>query len=229
MTKSDDRPCGAQTRSGRRCKRLPQPGHDRCAAHLATGKAKPGGRPRHEIDLDQLENLARLGCTVNEAASFLGVSKRTLFGRLKLLKYSKAWNRGRALAKISLRRSQFAAAERGNTRMLIHLGKRYLGQRDVPNPNPDADALEMSDNDDQKLDLSRLSDEEFKQLEYLYEKASSTAGCDGESDTPAPGDGPGTRLTGSDRRRGRQGQRRYSINAGSGRDERSPVRKHRNS
>ena len=37
--------------------------------------------------------------------------------------------------------------------MLIHLGKRYLGQRDVPNPNPDADVLEMSDNDDQKLDL----------------------------------------------------------------------------
>lgn len=45
-----------------------------------------------------------------------------------LEKKSKGRNRG----KTSLRSWQFAAAKQGNTSLLIHLGKNYLGQTDRP-------------------------------------------------------------------------------------------------
>ncbi len=86
-----------------------------------------GGRPKIPIDYALVEKLAEIQCTQTEIASVLGVSVKTLqrddeFCRL----YKKGLDDGRAC----LRRRQWAAANKGNTTMLIWLGKQYLGQKD---------------------------------------------------------------------------------------------------
>lgn len=83
------------------------------------------GRKKIEIDKKEVEKLAGLGCTVEEIAEFLGVSKRTLERN-----FVAAINKGREHVKISLKKKQFDVAMKGNVSMLIWLGKNYLGQKD---------------------------------------------------------------------------------------------------
>ena len=83
------------------------------------------GRPKKVIDYETVEKLANIQCTQEEIANFLGISVRTLkrddeFCRL----YKKGMDNG----KMSLRRWQFEKAKKGNTSMLIWLGRQYLGQ-----------------------------------------------------------------------------------------------------
>lgn len=47
--------------------------------------------------------------------------------------------------RLQLRQWQWKAAERGNTAMLIWLGKQYLGQCDMPEPSADDTDLEFKD------------------------------------------------------------------------------------
>jgi hypothetical protein len=85
----------------------------------------PAGRPRKQVDEQQVESLAGIGCTVAEIAAALGVSKDTLERN-----YAAPIEKGREQAIISLRRMQFKSAEAGNVTMQIWLGKQLLGQRD---------------------------------------------------------------------------------------------------
>lgn len=88
-------------------------------------------RQKAPIDPDALEKLAALQCTVSEAAAFLEVAQSTLSTRMKTDKVlADAWERGREMGKLSLRRSQWEAARGGDRTMLIWLGKQWLGQRD---------------------------------------------------------------------------------------------------
>lgn len=88
-------------------------------------------RQKAPIDPEALEKLAGLQCTVSEAAAFLEVAQSTLSTRMKTDKLlADAWERGRELGKVSLRRSQWEAAKSGDRTMLIWLGKQWLGQRD---------------------------------------------------------------------------------------------------
>ena len=88
-------------------------------------------RPRIELNAEELRRLAVLHCTQQEAASFFGVSLSHIEKRLHDEEDLKAaWDEGRALGAISLRRQQTALAEKGNATMLIWLGKQLLGQRD---------------------------------------------------------------------------------------------------
>lgn len=82
-------------------------------------------RPQLEIDENQLEKLASIMCTMKEMAAFFGCSVDTLENR-----FSDVIKTGREKGTASLRRMQYAAAEKGNTAMLIWLGKQYLGQSD---------------------------------------------------------------------------------------------------
>jgi len=84
------------------------------------------GRPRKDINLDELEKLASLQCTYEELAAFFDCDKSTLS---KNKDYSTRIAKGREKGKMSLRRSQFKLAER-NAAMAIWLGKQYLGQRE---------------------------------------------------------------------------------------------------
>jgi hypothetical protein len=92
-----------------------------------------GGRPRKEIDLEQLKNLIRIQCTAEECAHVLGVSADTIDRRLKEEGYegfADYFKKHSHEGKASLRRMQWKAADAGNATMLVWLGKQVLGQRD---------------------------------------------------------------------------------------------------
>ena len=81
-------------------------------------------RPKkYDIDTEKVEQLAGFGCTNTEIASFFGCSENTI-----RRSYGEFLAKGRDKGKIRLRQLQWRAAERGNTSMLIWLGKQVLGQ-----------------------------------------------------------------------------------------------------
>lgn len=85
------------------------------------------GRPKIEINWEDVRKLSLLQCTENEIASFLGVSVDTLLRRKEFCELHK---KGMEEGRMSLRRLQWKKAQDGNTTMLIWLGKQYLGQSD---------------------------------------------------------------------------------------------------
>lgn len=99
-----------------------------------------GGRPKKELDYKLIEELSNIQCTQDEIASCLGVNVKTLRADEKFLDLYK---KGQECGKKSLRRYQFECAKKGNSAMLIWLGKQYLGQRD----NIDVSTTKMDDDD----------------------------------------------------------------------------------
>jgi len=86
---------------------------------------KKVGRPKIDIDPEQVTRLARLHCTMQEMADFFGCHRDTLHNN-----FSAEIDKGRSEGNISLRRKQWQmAVEKGNVVMLIWLGKQMLGQR----------------------------------------------------------------------------------------------------
>lgn len=120
------------------------------------------GRPRKEIDYDELEKLLRMQCTVEECASWFGMGEDTLNNRIKE-KYGKdmtfpaLFKLKGACGKISLRRKQFQKALKGDgdSTMLIWLGKKYLGQEDVSTINVQSDHL---------IELQKITEEKRQQI-----------------------------------------------------------------
>lgn len=101
----------------------PQPPSKRGRKPILTADAKT---------LKQLIELARIQCTHAEAGAVLAVSRDTFELFLAANKSAMdAWEMGKEGGRKSLRRMQWKAAEKGNTAMMIWLGKQYLGQRDV--------------------------------------------------------------------------------------------------
>lgn len=101
-----------------------------------------GGRPRKEIDQNTFERLCEVQCTLEEIAHVLDVSEDTVerwCKRTYELGFADAYKKSSAFGKTSLRRYQFEAAKKGNSTMLIWLGKQYLGQTDKPTGDEDAD------------------------------------------------------------------------------------------
>ena len=83
-------------------------------------------RPKkYDIDTKQLEQLASFGCTNREIASFFGCSEHLI-----KKSYSSFLTKGKDEGRIRLRKLQWVAAEKGNTPMLIWLGKQILDQKD---------------------------------------------------------------------------------------------------
>jgi hypothetical protein len=85
--------------------------------------------PKTNTQLEQIETLASIGCTLREIASVVGLSQRVLNRREKSEGFFEAIERGRDAGKASLRRMQWQAAQKGNVTALIWLGKQMLGQR----------------------------------------------------------------------------------------------------
>ena len=85
-------------------------------------------RPKkYTIDIKQVENLAKYGCTNIEIAQFFGCS-----ADLIEKSYSVFTTKGRATQKLRLRQLQWKSAEGGNVTMQIWLGKQILGQAESP-------------------------------------------------------------------------------------------------
>ena len=91
------------------------------------------GRPKIEIDQNELIKLMEFQCTEEDIAGFYEVSVDTINNRCKEYfecTFSEAIKRYSNAGKCSLRRWQWAAAKDGKIPMLIWLGKQYLGQTD---------------------------------------------------------------------------------------------------
>ena len=78
-----------------------------------------------DVDPEQVSKLARIGCTQDEIASIVGLSKPTLRKH-----FAREMSEGLDNFRMSLRRLQAKKASEGNVAMLIWLGKQYLGQRE---------------------------------------------------------------------------------------------------
>ena len=83
-------------------------------------------RARKIVDPLAVVDLASKSLTTEEIAAQLDVSADTLERR-----FAGQLQRGRALCNASLRRKQFDRAMAGSDKMLIHLGKNRLGQKDA--------------------------------------------------------------------------------------------------
>ena len=83
-------------------------------------------RPKkHNIDPEQVEKLAALGCNNSEIASFFNCSESLI-----RKSYSEFIAKGKDKGKIRLRQLLWKSAERGNVAMQIWLSKQYLGMTD---------------------------------------------------------------------------------------------------
>lgn len=92
------------------------------------------GRPPRVIDLNQIENAASIGCTLEDMGLLFGLSARQIQRRQREAAFSLAIERGRAKGRFSLRRAQFKSALDGNVTAQIWLGKQMLGQRSFETP-----------------------------------------------------------------------------------------------
>lgn len=93
------------------------------------------GRPRKQIDKSQFESLCGIQCTMEEVCQFFDCDEVTLnrWCRETYKKtFSQVFKEKKGVGKVSLRRSQYQLALKGNASMLIWLGKQYLGQRETP-------------------------------------------------------------------------------------------------
>ena len=82
-------------------------------------------RPKKNIDVELIEELAGLNCSMEEIGRIVGGSARTL-----QRSYVAVIKRGRESVKTSLKKKQYEVAMKGNPAMLIWLGKIILGQKD---------------------------------------------------------------------------------------------------
>ena len=119
-------------------------------------------RPKKEINARQFESLCGLQCTKEEICLVLDVTDKTLESWCKRTYggkgFSEVFRQKRGIGRVSLRRSQFELAQKGNVTMLIWLGRQYLGQSEEPRQED----LEKR-NEDDALTLSLI--EEARRLE----------------------------------------------------------------
>ncbi len=110
-------------------------------------KVSTKGRPKKiltEEGAKLIEDLSSIMCTEEEIATIIGVGLDTLHNSDNEELFRNAIKRGRTTGKQSLRREQYKLAMKGNVKMLIWLGKQYLGQSDrlIPVDNEENNLLD---------------------------------------------------------------------------------------
>lgn len=102
------------------------------------------GRPKKEINWDELDRLCAIHCTRQEIADWFGVHEDTIDNHCKEVhgvSFSVYYAQNKSKGKMSLRRRQYTKAMDGDTTMLLWLGKNWLDQSD-------SSRLELSRNED---------------------------------------------------------------------------------
>lgn len=122
---------------------------------------------KKQISVSKIRMLSELQCTEAEAAASLGLRLKTFKEMIRIdTRAREAWESGRELGKLSIRRSQFRLSTH-NATMAIFLGKQYLGQNEV-------NVLEMSGRNGgpiKTLDLAKLDRAERSGLRQAILKA----------------------------------------------------------
>ncbi len=109
------------------------------SARVKNLKQRPGARGKTrgavtidgKINYDLIHEMGKLDCTHQELAALTGYTRQNI----DLLveedeSFKNAFESGKSIGKLSLRRLQRRRAEDGHVSMLIFLGKQSLGQRD---------------------------------------------------------------------------------------------------
>jgi len=113
--------------------------------------ARRRGRPRLELDEGVIARLAARGCSTRAIAEIMDCSEDTMQRNYAAL-IRCSWVGG----KIGLRCAQFELAMKGSARMLIWLGRQYLGQTNN-GKRIDDDEPELKPSDDYLTDLYSLA------------------------------------------------------------------------
>ena len=140
----------------------------------AVAKRGPKGasKPLTDKDFQKLLNMVRIQCTMEECCSVLEMSDTTLNRRLKEMEYNNFedfYKRHNDEGKMSLRRMQWQAAEKGNSTMLVWLGKQHLNQKDKTETKIHEDRTLT-------LDLTRIGIDELTAIEHAFIKSNAGAG-----------------------------------------------------
>ena len=101
------------------------------------------GRNNIPVPPDEVETMAKIGCTDREIAEHFGINDQTL--RRVFVDFL---IKGRSELKQRLRQAQLKVAFDGNPTMLIFLGKNILGQTDQPVNNDNNMILPFTDDDE---------------------------------------------------------------------------------
>ena len=80
---------------------------------------------KHDIPPEKVRMLASFGCTYIEIGKYFGCSEKVIRTRFR-----KEYEQGREEMRLSLRQLQWKFAQKGNTALLIFLGKNILKQTD---------------------------------------------------------------------------------------------------
>jgi hypothetical protein len=94
------------------------------------GKRPGSGRKAIKIDLALLEKLCTMQCTDLDLAGIFEVNVRTIERHKKKPAVAAVMERGRAKGRVSLRRSLYEQAAKGNVQAMIFLAKNQLGFKD---------------------------------------------------------------------------------------------------
>ena len=128
-------------------------------------------RPKKNINQKQFETLCSIQCTEEEICNVLEVTDKTLTRWCKETYgkgFSDVYAEKRDLGKVSLRRQQWKAAEKGNITMQIWLGKQLLKQSESPIQ------------DEIKLKELELKEKEFALREKLLMKQLEEGGSESD-------------------------------------------------
>ena len=93
-----------------------------------------------KVDKEIIDKLSCEIATYEEIAVTVGISVKAL-----KKKYKNLILKGREDGKKSLRRAQFQKALNGDTKMMVWLGKQYLGQKDSPEDKEGTQPLPWED------------------------------------------------------------------------------------
>ncbi len=101
------------------------------------------GRPRLNIDPEQVRKLAGLGLTQKDIASFVGCSQSLIS-----LRFSSFYDLGVTQSKKSLRAMMWKEARGGNAPIMLRLDQRLFGPLERKQAVDDAEVLDALDQAD---------------------------------------------------------------------------------
>lgn len=124
---------------------------------------KRGRGNKVALDINQIRQLAMLGCTQREIARVMDIDEKTLRRHKVEGPVADAIAEGRAHQCLSVRRTLMKGVANGNVAMTIFMAKNILGYRDVSDmrytiSGPDGGPIEVDHNHDAKERLLRKLD-----------------------------------------------------------------------